>query len=572
MNLKNLILIWPLAFLLVGTLQAQTNWPLRQFRKAQPTAELMPYAMDQLWGFGKPGSRGIYSQSQAAVVVPPAYDLVLPTMEKDLFYVVRGDFAGLYAANGGELVPPDQFQNFRIFTNSEGKLIAENAVEVRSEGAGYATTSVKKVAFSLLRLADSAWRAVEIKPAFWLSEDLNRREDRIERYAKGQWIHHHALLEIKLVDMPGFVEPGTQVTKVVQESSIITTGNAGYLIPPRFVYILPQDTYLEVGVVKPLAHEPSQSSVYTKKGVYSMAFKEVIPPTSGSVFPTEPTGFAVYDNPSLSIFDTEGVKLGEITGFEQSIDHIALIGDKVYIACFSQDEEQLEMSIFDQHIYKLTGDFLGSFPFTFLFVPKNGTIASIEKIDPTTPFGLAYGLFDLQASQWVSDPTYSRVIQPHFRETLSPWENGKCSYYFDLSKAETHDYFDCEGQPINGVAATVSGSTYKIITAEEDASMAFHEPATAPFEFSHVLISVEEEMDFEQGMAVVKEAEKSGLVIYKAYLAYNDTSKYGLGYSDEDHLLLAPVFDSIQFIDATEEINLTYRGEVYKFPLSRYQR
>ena len=569
--MKNLLFLFILNSFYCASAQ---EWSFKKFNKQVENKIKLHYSIDELWLFENEGRWGIYNQSKSAQMVPPLYDLVLPTLNADIFYVTKGDFVGLFSLNGGELLPPNRFENLKLLSSESGELFVRNEKKIYQEEYGYTTIHTEYTDYSLNTSSDDTWSVVKTNARFRIQSETNLHEDGLEQF-KDHWKHRHGHLEIEMIEMDGFAKPGYILTNTIQQSSIISRDRK-YLIPPRYFGIRDRGSFIEVMTAKPQSEEPSQNINFTKKGLFTPGYMKVIAPIDGYVGDIWTGGYYAHtDSSELRIFDNVGSIVFVIPDFKEYIEYITLHKEKYYIACNSMDG--MEMSIYDQHIYTMSGDFINMVPLSFFYLEGAGIIVPVEKIDPDGDYDLVYGLFDLNKSMMVGEASYDDATHRDYKNTLTltTIEDQDCKYYSDMVKDGVHFYFNCKGDTISVTDLDVNGRDYQIVAAEKESSrMDFHESPTSPFIHTHVIYysPPDDYYGYGPGLAAVIEMEYQGLAIFKIYSEYSNDIAYGLAYPDEDQMILAPVFEKIVFDKEGKYLKLIYNSKEYIFSLDRYEK
>lgn len=569
--IKRTFFISLLTLICCAHIEAQSKWSFRKFRREVDGKKELPYKGKQLWLFEKNGGWGLYDAETEQQLVPPDYDMVLPTIESIFFYVIRDNFVGFYAINGGELIPPDQFRQLQLSRNASGQYFVRNAKDIVKENHGYTIYTTKFRTFELLESAQKTWSVKEMtrgRPNLRTGSEV-RIEDKVKWLREDQWIHHHTYIKSPPNENIGNIN--THYFSVAdQQSGVISVKSKTYLIPPEYAEIDWRDGYFQAlsytmnNAIDPLAYANVES-------IYTSDFRLIKSPPAGYAGLINGGGYYTYDvtGTQVILFDSLAEKIVSINDSKGPPDDILSIGDKYYLACFADGDEEIEMRVFNQNIYDKEGHLIAHSKFGFEQIYEDKGIAIVSVINPLKEYGLLFGVYDLENNQFLVPPGYTELYLMNTKNSLTEVPAETCDYYF-LSKQDGKDLlWDCKGWGFAGVAAYVSGEGLEVSALEkaykygESSWMVTHN-IEDPF-------NKESYGDLGYFHASIEDTYR-GLVIYKAMHEYQDESfTYGLGYEDSDQLILAPEFKSIRFDKTRQTVELVYKDETYIFPLSRYE-
>ena len=104
------------------TIEVSFAQSVREFKQKHPEAVEMSFGQRHFYLFSEESGWGLYDEDSGGIKVPAHYDLVLPTLEKDLFYIIRGKYAGLYASEQKqELISPERFNNLNMTVDEKNQ-------------------------------------------------------------------------------------------------------------------------------------------------------------------------------------------------------------------------------------------------------------------------------------------------------------------------------------------------------------------------------------------------------------------------------------------------------------------
>lgn len=370
-----------LNFVLINSASAQTKRTFKKLNRQSEKVVLLPYSLDRFWLFEKKGSWGLYSETQEKVLVPPNYDLALPTLEKGLFYIISGQSAGIYSsADQTELLKPG-FSNLKFLQDEEGRLYIEDTETVLNEGDGvddfYAGEFYSERDDTYL-LAQSPSSGIWSIGEGLLERDLNLKDENLRKdnvmfYKENDWIHNHTRLEIKKKEhSPGFI-----LTDVMEESGIISAFDKTYRIPSRYYDIRERSTFIRVNKVGELELD-YYPPISTLKGMYTLSYRLIGDPQKGHRGGTiRDGGFYFYGNSALKLLDSAGSIVTEIKDSNSRIQGISELNGKYYIASDSYGDQ---IDVYNQDIYSRDGQFIKLLRFEFESIYKDANSAKVSMI------------------------------------------------------------------------------------------------------------------------------------------------------------------------------------------------
>ncbi|XOV94899.1 MAG: hypothetical protein ACFHWX_09355 [Bacteroidota bacterium] len=552
------------------TINAQTPWSFKKFRKEVDDMIALPYSGKKLWLFKMSGLWGLYDEEGEQQLVPPEYQMVLPAVESTYFYIIRDNFVGFYVLNGGEILPPDQFKQLQVVIDSSGTYYLQNTTHVEKESGYYTTHTTEYQSFRLEQDEQKSWslRQVSQNP-FLRKNDKVKIKDEIEWIREDEWVHHYSYIK-KADDTGSLLSPINYFEVADQQSGVISIEKKRYLIPPNYAEITWHDDYFKarsytmINPINPLAYAVVES-------IFTTDFQLIESPPGGYVGLIRGDGYYTHDldGTTVTLYDPVGKQLFTIEEFDGYPNEVLSIGERYYIACCPENMEEEEMRVFRQNIFSKDGQLLHKSKFRFERILENEELAIVSVINPTGDFDLMYGLYDLTENEFLINPEYEQLQRIRTRNSLLEVPNPDCDSYFIGNLNETVYLWDCTGKAFSGVVDYVSGETYDVDELEKSP-----ESNSSSSEVTHI---IEDPMnDFTMGdigyyNATIEDSWRE-LTIYRCTHEYDDDKKVFFALGDKSTLILAPEFTSIRFHRANKTVELMYNDETYIFPVSRYEK
>lgn len=559
----NLLIFTVATFIQCNTTFAQTEWSFKKFNKQSGKVVSLPYSLDKFWLFEKKGSWGLYSETLEKVLVPPNYDLVLPSLEKGFFYIISGQSVGIYCSvNQAELIKPE-FAYLQFLQDEEGKLYIKDTETILNEGGGVNDFYSEQSDTYLLTQSPSngIWSIGEDL----LERDLKLKDEKLHKdnvffHKDNDWIHNHTRLEIKKKeDSPGYI-----LADVMEESGIISAFDKTYRIPSRYYAIREGSTFIEIDKVGELELDYFPP-ISTLKGMYTLNYRLIGDPQKGhNGGVIRGGGFYFHGSKVLKLFDQEGSLVTVINNFDNRIGGILILNDKYYVA---YETSWGDTDTPGQFIYSMNGELINKLHFSFESIYEDVNTASVSVTDPLNTDEALQGILDLSNDQMLIEPRYDWIGKGDYMKTLFSCPDGGCDYYYGAYLDGNRFYFDKGGNTLNeGVELEVGGGDYQLTPLNEesagneqerDSSMATHEVMFGDGEAYFEARMIDTYLD---------------LAIYETSSEDTQQINYGLANQKAGYFMMAPNFEMIEFEKNSDQVKLTYKDKEYVFPIGRYKK
>jgi hypothetical protein len=552
-----------LTTVLIHSATAQSNLTFEEFNRQSEQVVSLPFALDNYWLFEKGGNWGLYSETQEKVLVPANYDLVLPSLQANFFYVISGQFVGIYNSyNKEELLKPE-FTYLQFLQDDIGRLYIKDRETVLNERSGIGSYIMENSDYYLLSqsIPNGTWSISE----GFLGADLNISEDNLHKdnvmyHMGGDWIHNYTHLEIKNRED----KQGHLLTDVMEASGIISSVDKTYKIPAKYYAIQAGDAFITVDKVADMEIDYFPS-ISTQKGMYTLDYHLIGNPKKGhNGGLIGGGGFYFYGSKVLKLFNSAGAIIAEISNFDKRIGEIHLLNDKYYVG---YDVSWKDTDTPGQLIYSRNGELIGNLHFSFEHIYEEVHTASVSVIDSLNTDESLSGILDLTNDQMLIETKYDWVQKMAYKHTLFSCPDGACSYFYGASLDGKPSYFDSDGNFLNqNVTREVDGRDYQLTSI--DKRRAGGELENDPFLATHEVMFGDGEMYFD-----AREVDTyKNLAIYETRSEDAQQIKYGISYKNGGYFILAPNFELIAFDKNLDQVKLTYKDKTYVFPISRYAK
>lgn len=548
--------------------------------------KLTNYSGRNYWIVEKDGLKGLMAKNKK-LIVPIAYDLVLPAYQQEFSFVLKNGNLGLYDnVMHQEIV---MVENQTIMNLYE----SDNNTYLLVFGKEYDDYTSNKMYYVLKRNGLNVINPIK-KPYAYLSSDQNIKNG-LEKTKSSKIIHQFSQL--------GYDEKEKiSLEKSIQKTGVYSLMLDKFVIKPQFLSIERSYIYnLSGRVVYYNYYSASQLTLEQKKtnqtailyGLYSMDLQELVPLKAER---TEPSGsggyYRISANQSLLVFSKHGKLMLTLPNVNSEVISVDVVGDLFYLG-FDYDDwgvnMEMTMDLKEYHIYNKDGKLLKQEKFEIDFTFDTHPVKHVTVQDPKDEWEFLKGLFNFKKCEYQILPEYNQIRKIYYKEELIKCNENNCSHYYKLTKGDDHTFVDQNFKALTPQRA-ISKDVFWDLYLDEfysdyeggialnikqldsiNVAPTFSQLGNIPVTLSihHDFIS-KKRIEF---YGYIKEIDKVVEII--GILSPGATEKatveYGLRYIGKKRFILPPFFSKMEFNKENNTLDFTYEGESGNILLERYE-
>ncbi len=551
--------------------------------------KLSNYAGKEYWIVEKTGFKGLKEGKD--LVVPVAYDLVLPSLFPEFAFIIKNGNLGLYdIKTQRELAVERGFTAVNLYRG----MAANNYVLVFGHEDDYYTSDFSF--YVINRTNGLSIKKIESR------YELDYRTDTkngIEILAKGEIIHRFShIIKEKNKDEKEMIT----LSKSIQKTGVYSSSLNKFVVPPtyntyhrafKYAYSSREAyNYFESAFYKKNATTGNTQKLY---GLSNLDFKEIVLPANFQPMPFVGGYYQKTKSDSLYVFTKQKELLLAVAGIKESPIEINSVGNLIYVGFFYEGagvNEEMGMNLLDHHIYSQKGELLGNYKFDIdLTVNDSVSWVTVQALDDLWSF--LQGVFNVYTAKYVILPEYNSIRTYYYNQTLLNCKSGNCSFYYELRKGDSFIYLDQKLEPLVATNAiegdfgedylfdflynSVKDIPYYVQIEEVDNADTYYDELRSYGIEVSLSISERElySMDDFAGSSYDSYKNIEIVKMYSASRSYKNGNKpipmYGLISINHDKFYLPPFFSKMEFNKKNNTLEFTYKDEEGSILLERYE-
>jgi len=537
----------------------------------------------------KNGLKGLKERKD--LIVPVAYDLVLPSLFPEFAFIIKNGYLGLYdIKTQQEVVVERGFTAVNLYRG----MAANNYVLVFGHEDDYYTSDFSYYAIN--RTNGLSINKIESR------YELDYRTDTkngIENLANGEIIHRFShIIKEKNKDEKEMII----LSKSIQKTGVYSSSLNKFVVPSIYntyhrAFKYDHSSRVAYNYFESTFYKKSVTTGNTQKlyGLSNLDFKEIVLPTNSQPIPFVGGYYQKTKSDSLYVFTKQKELLLAIAGIKESPIEINRMGNLIYVGFFYEGSgvnEEMRMNLLDHHIYSQKGELLGSYKFD-IDLTVNDTASWVTVQSPDDPWSFLQGVFNVYTAKYVLLPEYNSIRTYYYNQTILTCESGNCSFYYELRKGDSYIYLDQKLKPLvatnaiegdfgedyffdllNFRAADVS--FYVQIDEVDNADINYDEFRSLGIKVELTLSEYElMSMDTYVGSSYDSYKNIEIVEMYDGYLTTKNgikpTPMFGLINTNHNTFYLPPFFSKMEFNKKNNTLEFTYKGELGSILLERYE-
>lgn len=556
----------------------------------------LQYESRKLWMFESDGKWGIYDDALKGILVPAAYDAVLPTLIRDLYFFTDSTEVGVYDVQNQKELYRGTVRDLNIQLNESEELILVAGIE----DYHYNTTSYFTEAYLIKdgQLMEVSRSRSPYANDFSPYDDRPLYKNKIALLDNNIIAHGYTFIDWSSVTdmMNGEEQIKYLLKRNIQHDSYLSLKDMSFIIPPVYVQIDDRGDYYSGVNVRELPEGSKNKQDFFTFSALDKNFNTIISSSKRELLPVKYGGFyssMMNAEDSISIYNTQGAFLTKLKT-DQPIYTAWQLRDYIILGIYSGGM-LTEMGLSSPHIYDLQGNLLKKETFGLEDIDPNSNTAMISIERSESPPFFYNGIYDLKKLKMAIQPEYDWIKLMPYASTLIPCSDSvNCKSLYIGSKSDEIFLFSTAFQPIDYKAeyedvyllskTTHDGYTHPKVTPVKPDEADFKQ-----FELRNLAIKYKvtgifskddgdeeyqggwgEEQATEDRWAVVSD-EYEDLEVLAIYEKADQPPVFGLREKGSSDFLLKPIFTSMEFNHTTHTLELRWGEKSRSLSLVRFE-